>query len=327
MSRATWLDPTWRAEAETWATARLAEHGLTVTGAIEQPHVAPWATVLRVPTDQGPFWFKASASGTAYEHRMFAVLAEVAPEHVLTPLATDIDDSLGRAWSLLPDAGTRLRDRLEAHPEERFNRWETVVRDHAELQRALVPSVDRLLALGVPDMRPAAVPGHATSVIDWLELDAGLTGRANAWLPLFADSCAALAESAVPPTLQQDDLHDGNVLLHGTTYRLVDWGDASIGHPFGVFLILRIALARRGGVDPEGPEVLRLRDAYLEVFTDLAPRSELARDLERAAYVQGIARLCTWQRALADATPEEGHEWASQLPGYLAELITEVPPP
>ncbi len=327
MSRATWLDPSWRAAAEAWTTDRLAERDLTLDGPIEQPHVAPWATVLRVPTDQGPFWFKASASGTAYEHRMFAVLSEVVPDHVLTPLATEIDDGIGRAWSLLPDAGTRLRDHLESHPEERFTRWEEVVREHAHLQRALVPSVDRLLALGVPDMRPLAVPRHAAAVIEWLDLSDDLAARAHDWIPRFADACASLAESAVPSTVQQDDLHDGNVLLHGTTYRLVDWGDASISHPFGVFLILRIALARQAEVDPLGPELTRLRDVYLEEFTDLAPRAELERDLERAAYVQGVARLCSWQRALADATAEEGHEWASQLPGYLAELTTEVPPP
>ena len=237
---------------------------------------------------------------------MFAVLSEVVPDHVLTPLATEIDDERGRAWSLLPDAGTRLRDRVESHPEERFARWEDVVRDLAELQRALVPSTDRLLDLGVPDMRPLSLPRHAEVVLDWLDVDADLDGRARAWLPEFADACSALAESVVPSTVQQDDLHDGNVLLHGATYRFVDWGDAGISHPFGVFLILRIALARQAEVSPTGPELTRLRDAYLEVFADLAPRADLERDLERAAYVQGIARLCAWQRGPGRRHPGGG---------------------
>ena len=156
-------------------------------------------------------------------------------------------------------------------PRSASRRWEDVVRDHAELQRALVPSTDRLLALGVPDMRPLALPRHAESVVDWLDLDPDLDGRARAWLPGFADACSSLAESVVPSTVQQDDLHDGNVLLDGTTYRLVDWGDAGISHPFGVWLILRIMLSRQAEVDPRGPELTRLRDAYLEMFTDLRP--------------------------------------------------------
>jgi len=318
-----WSDPQWRAEAEAWATERLAERGLPVVGPVEQPHVAPWATVLRLPTDEGPFWFKASASGTAYEHRMFGLLADVAPEHVLAPVATDV----GRAWSLLPDAGTRLRDRLEIHPGERFDRWVDVVRDHAVLQRALTGTVDSMLALGVPDMRPPAVPHHATALLDWLDLGHAQRTRVEGWLPSLTRACDALAASAVPPTVQQDDLHDGNVLLdagapmHASAYRLVDWGDASISHPFGVFLILRISLATRGGVDPHGPELRRVEDAYLAGFADLAPVEELREELALAEYVQGIARLCTWQRALADATVEEGAPWFDELPGWLDGLV------
>ena len=329
MTTRVWSDPQWRSGAEAWARDRLAEHGHAVVGPVEQPHAAPWATVLRLPTDHGPFWFKASASGTAYEHRMFGVLADVVPEHVLAPLATDVE----RAWSLLPDAGTRLRDRLESHPGERFARWEDVVRDHAVLQRALTGTVDRMLALGVPDMRPPAVPDHAAGVLDWLELDGALRARADRWLPSLAEACDALGVSAVPATVQQDDLHDGNVLLdadapmHAPAYRLVDWGDACVGHPFGVFLILRIALSTRGAVDPHGPELTRVRDAYLEPFTDLATAAELRRDLERAAYVQSIPRLCTWQRALADAAPEEALPWLGELPGWMASLIDEPVPP
>ena len=207
---------------------------------------------------------------------MFGVLADVAPEHVLAPVATDVD----RAWSVLPDAGTRLRDRLETHPGERFDRWVDVVRDHAVLQRALHRD-------GRLDARPRG-PRHATT--DRHPPRRRLAGLARP-RPRPADSgagvassltraCDALAASPVPPTVQQDDLHDGNVLLDAgapmpLAYRLVDWGDASISHPFGVFLILRISLATRGGVDPHGPELRRVEDAYLAGFADLAPVEEL----------------------------------------------------
>jgi Phosphotransferase enzyme family len=318
----TWLDPAWRATAEAWATDRLAENGLAVDGPIEQPHVAPWATVLRLPTAHGPFWFKASAPGTAYEHRMFGVLSEVVPEQVLTAIATDVE----RAWSLLPDAGTRLRDRLEVHPDERFDRWVEVATDHARLQRALAPHSDRLIDLGVPDMRPRAVPEAAAALVESMDLDDDLRARARNWLPQLAAACETLAASSVPATVQQDDLHDGNVLIDGPTYRLVDWGDACISHPFGVFLILRISLAQRGEVEAHGPELRRVEDAYLSGFSDLAPLHDLRRELLLAEYVQSIARLCTWQRELSDASPEEGAQWRDALPGWFADLIDEPVP-
>ena len=206
MTTRVWTDPQWRAGAETWATERLAEHGCQWWPRSSSRTSAPWATVLRLPTHEGPLWFKASASGTAYEHRMFGVLADVAPEHVLTPLATDV----ARAWSVLPDAGTRLRDRFETHPAERFDRWVDVVRDHAVLQRALTGTVDSMLALGVPDMRPPTVPHHAAACWTGSTSTTRSGSRAEVASALAA-ACDTLAASPVPPTVQQDDLHDGNV--------------------------------------------------------------------------------------------------------------------
>jgi hypothetical protein len=75
-----WLDPSWHAAALDWVDGQLAALGQTRTGEPEQPHVRPWATALRIPTDSGPVWLKASAEGTAYEHGLLQVLADVVPE-------------------------------------------------------------------------------------------------------------------------------------------------------------------------------------------------------------------------------------------------------
>ena len=65
-----------------------------------------------------------------------------------------------------------------------------------------------------------------------------------------------MAASAVPMRLQHDDLHDGNVFADG---RVFDWGDASVGHPFGVLLVTSRVAADRFGVPDGDPLVLRLR--------------------------------------------------------------------
>ena len=59
--------PCLEAEAVGWATAELARLGRRVAGPIEQPHVRPWSTALRIPTDRGAAWFKATGPGPAYE--------------------------------------------------------------------------------------------------------------------------------------------------------------------------------------------------------------------------------------------------------------------
>ncbi len=47
---ATWSSPQWRDEAVSWLDGQLAAVGIDRTGDVEQPHLRPWATVLRVPT-------------------------------------------------------------------------------------------------------------------------------------------------------------------------------------------------------------------------------------------------------------------------------------
>jgi len=318
-----WLDPSWRAAALQWVDDQLAALGRIRTGEPEQPHVRPWATALQIPTDHGRVWLKASAEGTAYEHGLLQVLAHVAPELALAPLAGD----QGRAWSLLPDGGTTLRTWLAEHEGERFRCWAEVVREHAVLQLATAPAVDQLLAAGTPDLRPAAIEDLADSVLADPSIDPSLRRRAERdWSPRIAEAAAALADSPVPATIQHDDLHDANVLLNGPTYRVFDWGDASVSHPFGVFLVLRRALARSACADEHGPELTRLQDTYLECFSDLASHSELVIDMRRAEYIAGLGRICSWRRALLTATPEEQAEYAAADSGWLAICVDQPPP-
>jgi hypothetical protein len=134
------------------------------------------------------------------------------------------------------------------------------------------------------------------------------------------------SDSGAGRTIQHDDLHDANVLLNGATYRVFDWGDASVSHPFGVFLVLRRAPARSARADEHGPELTRLQDTYLECFSDLAPHSELVIDMRRAEYIAGLGRICSWRRALLTATPEEQAEYAAADSGWLAICVDQPPP-
>lgn len=63
---AVWSSPEWRATAVAWLDERLAAAGLERRAEVEQPHVRPWATVLRVPAD----------GGTAPQDTLAAVLDE-----------------------------------------------------------------------------------------------------------------------------------------------------------------------------------------------------------------------------------------------------------
>ena len=53
---AVWATAAWRDRALAWADVHLAAAGLARDGEVTQPHLRPWATVLRIPTTTGPVW-------------------------------------------------------------------------------------------------------------------------------------------------------------------------------------------------------------------------------------------------------------------------------
>ncbi len=119
-----------------------------------------------------------------------------------------------------------------------------------------------------------------------------------------ASWCDQLAGAPGASSLDHNDLHPWNIFLSdadgNSRARFYDWGDSVVAHPFASMLV---ALGYMQGhalkVSVDDPQILRLRDSYLDVFSDLAPRAELVEALELACRVGKIARALTWNRARA----------------------------
>ncbi len=305
--RLPWVQPAWRAEADTWIAARLADLGLEPAGATEQPHVRWWSTVIRVPTTAGDLWFKANAAPHAFEAQLLALLERVCPGSVPELVAHDAD----RAWVLMRDGGSRLRE-LIASPLD-LHHWETLLPEYAELQISLAPHVDGLLRAGVPDERLAVLADHLEALL--ADRDALLVGKANgvtrdelaqllALLPEFRERCGRLAAFGIPETIQHDDLHDGNVFVRDGRYLIFDWGDSCVSHPFHTLVVTARQLVHRLGLAPGGPDVLRLRDAYLEPFSGHGSAAELVEAAELAHFTGTAARALNWYRFIYAREPE-----------------------
>ncbi|WP_433388716.1 phosphotransferase [Micromonospora sp. KLBMP9576] len=322
-----WADPRWRGAALDWIGDRLGRHGRRMVGPVE-PRVRPWSLVWRVPTDSGDVWFKANNPGTRYEAGLSAVLARLAPGRVLDPIAVDA----GRGWSLLPDGGRTLRD-ASGGGGDPLARWERVLPEYADLQRAVAPDAGELLALGVPDHRPQALPELFGALLDdgeslLLGSADGLTVEAYELLRAhragFAEDCRRLAGSGVAPTIQHDDLHDGNVFVADGGYRFFDWGDASVAHPFGTLLVTLNSVADALGLAEGDPALARLRDAYLEPWSDGHDPATLREAARLAVRVSRVSRALSWRRALCGPDPARA-QYASAVPGWLRELLAPDP--
>lgn len=317
-----WTDVAWRREALGWVDDQLRRLGRPRVGAVAQPHVRPWSTVLTVPTATGPVWFKAAGPGTAYEARLLRELAVWGTRMILEPLAVEPD----RGWLLFPDGGTRLRDRLAGAAG--VAEWRRVLPAYAEVQRGLARRAGELVELGVPDLRPGSMPGLFARLVD--EPVAGLAesdrGRLRALLPDYSRWCAELASSGIAPSLQHDDLHDGNVFSGpagdgaADRDRIFDWGDAVVAHPFGTLLATLRSIASRDATLGRS-ELTRLRDAYLEPWTTDQPRPALNETVRTALRVGAVGRAFAWERALSGVPPEAHGDYAGAVGEWLLELF------
>lgn len=294
-----WTTAGWREQVLGWVE----EQGVRPHGQVTQPRLTPWSTALRVPTHDGAVWFKATGPGCAFEARLLRALAAYGSPYVLAPLAVDVE----RGWLLLPDGGPTLRERGATLTD-----WEQLLPRYAELQRSL----EHRALPGTDDLRPEVLPAVLDGLLGTVAVEP--LAELRALQPRFAGWCDELAAAGVRPTLQHDDLHDNNVFASGAFF---DWGDACFGHPFASLLVVLRSVAFTFELAPGAAELVRLRDAYLEAWTDEHSRTELELLALLATRAGKVSRAVAWQRALRGV--EDPGEHAEAVAGWLEELLEE----
>ncbi len=324
-----WATGTWRADAVRWIDAALQDAGLTRVGDVERPRIRPWSTELVVETDAGRTWFKENCPGQAFEAGLVAALSRLVPDHVVAPLAVDT----ARGWMLTPDHGPTLQALGHTDPVT----WERVMTDYADAQRRCSRHDAELAAAGLPAMRPQDVAAWAelrTADLaampagDPRRIDADGVARIRAYASDLQRWCDLLAASPVPLSLEHNDLHDNNTFVpqaSETRLRFFDFGDSVWAHPFSSLLVPFNVLGRQLQATPSDPRMGRVFDAYLEVWDDLADRSQL-RELARAAmHVGRVNRAASWWRCLPSLNASELAEFG-HLTGMWLTLVADDPP-
>jgi hypothetical protein len=280
------------------------------TGRLELEKERPWATVLRVPSDGGRAFFKACRPVQAFEPGLTAALAERWPDRVVEVMAHDPE----RAWLLTADAGLPLDD-LGNPPEL----WLEVLPRFAELQRG-EGDAGRLVELGVPELRTRDLPRHYEGMVARdLPLEPGELEAARRLGPQLEALVEQLAAAGIADTIDHADLHHRSVFSRDGHLRILDWGDASISHPFFSLLVTFAWLRDVNGLAAHDPWFGRLRDAYLEPWgAGLVPVFDVALRLGR------VTRALAWLRHLdamgAGAVPAFD-EW---LPDVLREAFAAI---
>jgi hypothetical protein len=323
-----WLQPDWREQAHAWIHAVLEQRGLALTGAIEQPHVRPWATVLRVPTTEGTMFFKATAPSLVHEAALTAALSHWRPDCMPVVLASDAV----RGWLLMRDAGEPLRTRVRA--ERDISRLLAAMPLYAELQIDMVKRRAELLALGAFDRRLQALPALYQRLLEdraalMLDQPDGLTSaayeRAQALAPRLRSLCDELASYGLPETLHHDDFHDGNTFERDGRIIFTDWGESCVAQPFFSMVVALRSVAYSLDLTDDAPELARLRDAYLEPWTRYAPRERLLAAMRLTQWLGMLCRALTWYHVVSSLEGNERAEYAETVPGWLQEFVDAAP--
>ena len=321
-----WQDPEWRKQVIEWIHSRAQNHGILITGEIEQPHMYAWSTVLHIPTDQGKLFFKATAHETIYEAVLTQSLARWFPNCMPEFVAVDT----GRGWMLMRDGGEQLRASIR--PVKNITSWKPVIARYAEVQIGLADHVTELLSLRLPDNRLSVLPGLFTELLAdeesmMIDQEKGLTSYE--WQEVkdkarrFEQICVELAAYGVPESLNHGDFHDGNVLVKDGRITFFDWGDASVAHPFTSLRTFFVSIELSLDLEDYAftPEMAELLDLYLEPFQKFASEAELLRAYQISKPVASVVKVLAWHQGITRMEGSLRQEYAWIVPELLREFL------
>jgi hypothetical protein len=303
--------PHWEAGIQEWLAATGRSLGL---GRLKNVHTVkerPWAVVRRVTFQRGTSYFKACGMSGRHEPLLLPWLAK----H-WSSVIPEVQRAQGQfGWILMADAGPPLRETTDASAQ--LPALASVLSAYSRIQIESVASVGRLLEIGLPDRRVHQLPGLLARLIDSEVLSIGrdapeaqdLRSRLRDALPRFTKCCERLASSPCAAAIDHGDLHAGNVLCGGASYRICDWGDSCVTHPFcSLAFSLETALATLPE-DQREPWARRLRDAYLEPWAPLLPPERIHAELQAALWIAHVVRALDFAHMFRGADEETLSRW------------------
>jgi hypothetical protein len=296
--RAAWAKPGGPEQSIAWVRARLAELGLGELGVASQQRAWNLSTIWRItsgPRGEHVSWLKQLPAFFAHETAVLRWLGRDLPGVAPSLLAAD-----GFGRQLLANAPGSDRYDAAAREREGFAKLLHVVQQRA------AQAADGLVRAGVPDRRGARL---GRFIRHWLDMSGVDRTPAAAVLDTLDARLSALADCGLDDTLVHGDFHPGNVRCDGEHATLLDWGDASVGHPG--FDILRLC----DGCSAS--DAAALVHAWCERWRADCPGS----DPERAVrLLRPLAALCgaaVFASFVAQIEPSEHPFHAADVPAQL----------
>ena len=317
---APWESIDWHDAASDWIRSQLASTGMMPIAPIIQQRAWGLSCTMKVVTDAGDVYFKATPPFMSHEGNVMQAVAQACPELLPSPLAVDSD----RGWLLMPDFGNEM---LHECPE--IMRWEEALRLFSRAQVEQSENIRYWLSANIPDRRLRRM----VEMIDPLIASCGrmLTGGDNGLsdsevenlrslsLPLKL-MCARLADFGVPHTLVHGDL-GGNILVREDGYTFFDWTDACVSHPFFEMATISGAYFDESVLKDNPDADDRLRNAYLEPWTSYQLMERLIEEFDAARPLGALHQAMTYMWILTNISPDARPELEGGLLHWVRYLL------
>ncbi len=279
-------------------------------GTVEQYSSWNGSALLRIQTDSGRCYLKASPGYFRHEGPVTELLSRHFPETVPMPIALDPE----RGWMVLQDFGD------EDVGDMGLEHWEEALAAMASMQRASVALTEELLAGGLADRRPAVLLGQIEALArgDLGDIPDGYAVRLLDAMPAFERLSLELEGAPIPFTLVHGDFHPANIAIKDGRYVIFDWTDACIAHPF-VDLQTYFHMFGPPTTDADARE--RLLRRYLDTWSTVMPGDEATQLFRRTAPFTTMHHAITYQAILSHLDATERWQWESHLPWWIEKAL------
>jgi hypothetical protein len=297
-----WERRGWFGQAAAWIDHELDRRSIQVTGSVKQLKACWYASaVLRVETSLGQHYFKASYPAPPNEARLTVALAKRWPKMIQQPLAFDSDKN----WLLMNDYSRDGGGALQV------NDYSSLARRWADLQIESIDDREDWAALGCESRTLGYLSGFLENITHLAPiLQSGPGGlsdeemsRLNPIVDSFRGICSQLAEYSLPATLVHPDFRTVNVMTRDGGFRIIDWSDTVIAHPFFSIHELTRSIGsgktsqQAPGNGPTRENLLeQIRNDYLEPFAAFESPKRL-----KEAYELSSRLMDAWKLFLRSA--------------------------
>ncbi len=318
-----WTQSGWQESVQAWIDQELTSQGIRIEGPLEILHMRTWSAFASVPTSEGVVFFKAPSLDNAFEAALTHKLIQLRPDCMVRLLAVDLE----RGWTLSADSGVTLRSFIRSVDD--LPQWDHVLPFYAEFQIDLAQHLPDLLLTGAPDRRLGHFPHlYRELLVDTENLRVdnppGLSSEEHRQLLKLQsdvkDMCLQLGSYGLPETICHEEVHDANVILDGERVIFTDWADSCIGHPFLTMLVTIRSASFRSSIEEDAPEMLHLRDIYLEPWFSFGTPTELSEAFDIAYRLAMINRSLSYHLSMA-RLPEEYKIENDAIPGWLQDFL------